>query len=211
MKKIVIFGASGKTGLLLTSEALAAGYEVIAYVRSAESVKLVHKNLKVVVGQLSDKETLTSVIRGSDACISTLGGASITKHSHEIMAGIDTIVSIMEAENVKRLIYLSSIGVGDSRNYMPQPIRFLVVDLMLRVPMADHNRNENRIANSQLQFTIVRPGGLTEGPKTDHLKHGSERIKLKGNSSVSRSNVAAFLLDQVTNTDYLNKMVWLRE
>lgn len=209
--KVVIFGASGKTGSLLTEKALAEGYEVFAYVRNAESVKLVHRNLKVVVGQLNEKEKLRSVISGSYACISTLGGASLTKHSREIREGIDNIVSIMEAENVKRMIYLSSMGAGDSRNYMPQPIRFLIVDLMLRIPMADHTINENRIARSQLQFTIVRPGGLTNGSITGHLKHGSESIKMKGNSSISRANVASFLLDQVKNTDYLNKSVWLRE
>jgi putative NADH-flavin reductase len=209
--KIVLFGASGKTGKLLTEDALASGYEVIAYVRNAESVKLVHKNLKVVAGQLNDKEKLTSVIRGADACISTLGGASLTKHSPEIRQGIDNIVSIMEAEKVKRMIYLSSIGVGDSRYYMAQPIRFLIVDLMLRVPMADHGINEKRIAESQLQYTIVRPGGLTDGAKTGNLKHGFESIKLKGNASISRANVAAFLLEQVENTAYLNKRVWLRE
>jgi putative NADH-flavin reductase len=209
--KVVIFGASGKTGSLLTEAALAAGYEVIAYVRRAESVTLVHQNLKVVAGQLSEKDKLTSVIHGADACISTLGGASLTKHSREIMEGIGNIVSIMEAEKVKRIIYLSSLGAGESRYYMPQPIRFLIVDLMLRVPMADHNTNENRITNSQLQYTIVRPGGLTDGAKTGPLKHGSESIKIKGNSSISRANVAAFILDQVVSTEYLNKRVWLRE
>jgi putative NADH-flavin reductase len=209
--KVVLFGASGKTGKLLTEAALASGYEVVAYVRKAESITLVHQNLKVVAGQLNDTEKLKSVISGADACISTLGGASLTKHSPEIRQGIDNIVSIMEAEKVKRIIYLSSIGVGDSRYYMAQPIRFLIVDLMLRVPMADHNINENRVANSQLQYTIVRPGGLTDGAKTSHLKHGSESIKLKGNTSISRSNVAAFLLEQVVNTEYLNKRVWLRQ
>jgi putative NADH-flavin reductase len=209
--KIVLFGASGKTGSLLTEAALAEGYEVVAYVRNAASVKSVHQNLQVVAGQLNEKDQLTSVIRGADACISTLGGASLTKHSRGIMEGIDNIVSIMEAEQVKRLIYLSSIGVGESRYYMPQPIRFLVVDLMLRVPMADHNVNETHITRSQLQYTIVRPGGLTDGPKTGNLKHGSESIKIKGNSSISRANVAAFLLEQVESKEYLNKGVWLRE
>ena len=205
--KVVLFGASGKTGTLLTEAALSAGYEVTAYVRNAASVKPVHPNLTIVEGQLNEKDKLAKAIRGADACISTLGGASLTKHSHGIMEGIDNIVSVMEAEQVKRLIYLSSIGVGESRFYMPQPIRFLIVDLMLRVPMADHNVNETRIASSQLQFTIVRPGGLTDGPVTGNLKHGSESIKIKGSSSISRANVAAFLLEQVVSKQYLNKGV----
>jgi putative NADH-flavin reductase len=209
--KIAVFGASGKTGSLLVDYALTSGHNVIAYVRKPESIKSDHPNLKVVAGYLSEKDKLKSVISGSDACISTLGGASLTKHSHEIIKGIDNIVSIMEEEKVKRFIYLSSFGAGDSRKYMPQPIRFLIADVMLHVPLADHNTNENRINQSQLNWTIVRPGGLTNGAKTDNLKHGCEMTKIKGSLSISRSNVAAFLLNQVTNKDYVNKNVWLHE
>ena len=209
--KIVVFGASGKTGSLLVHEALSAGHNVVAYVRKPESVKSDHPNLKVVAGYLNEKDKLKSVISGSDACISTLGGTSLTKHSHEIIEGIDNIVSIMEEEKVKRFIYLSSFGTGDSRKYMPQPVRFIIADIMLFVPLADHKTNESRIAKSQLNWTIVRPGGLTNGAKTDNLKHGCEMTKIKGSLSISRSSVAVFLLNQVTNKDYVNKSVWLHE
>jgi putative NADH-flavin reductase len=209
--KITVFGASGKTGSLLVDEALRSGHVVTAYVRKPESVKSEHPNLSVVAGYLNEKVKLKSVISGSDACISTLGGASLTKHSSEIIEGIDNIVTIMEEEKVMRLIYLSSFGAGDSRKYMPQPVRFLIADVMLIVPLADHNTNENRITKSQLNWTIVRPGGLNNGAKTDNLKHGSEMTKIKGSLSISRSNVAAFLLNQVTSKDYVNKNVWLHE
>jgi putative NADH-flavin reductase len=209
--KIVVFGASGKTGSLLVDEALKSGHNVIAYVRKPESIKSDHPNLKVVAGYLNEKEKLKSVISGSDACISTLGGASLTKHSPEIIEGINNIVSIMEEESVTRFIYLSSFGAGDSRKYMPQPIRFLIADIMLLVPLADHNTNESRITKSQLQWTIVRPGGLTDGAKTGNMKHGHVETKLKGSISISRSNVAVFLLNQVTSRDYVNKSVWLYE
>jgi putative NADH-flavin reductase len=196
---------------LLVHEALTSGHNVIAYVRKPESVKSDHPNLKVVAGILNEKDKLKSVISGSDVCISTLGGASLTKHSPEIIEGINNIVSIMEEESVTRFIYLSSFGAGDSRKYMPQPIRFLIADIMLTVPLADHNTNESRITKSQLNWTIVRPGGLTNGAKTDNLKHGCEMTKIKGSLSISRSSVAAFLLNQVTNKDYVNKSVWLHE
>jgi putative NADH-flavin reductase len=209
--KITVFGASGKTGSLLVDEALKSGHVVTAYVRKRESIKSDHPNLRVVEGYLNEKEKLKSVISGSDACISTLGGASLTKHSPEIIEGIDNIVSIMEEEKVMRFIYLSSFGTGDSHKYMPQPIRFLIADLMLRVPLADHNTNESRITRSQLLWTIVRPGGLTNGIKTGNLKHGYEMTKIKGSLSISRSNVAAFLLDQVTAKEYVKKNVWLHE
>jgi putative NADH-flavin reductase len=209
--KIVVFGASGKTGLLLVEEALASGHDVTAYVRKPESIKLDHPKLKIMVGQLNEIEKLKAAITGSDACISTLGGNSLIKHNPEIIQGIDNIVDMMEEENVLRFLYLSSFGAGESRNDMPQPLRFLIVDLMLRVPMSDHNTNERRIMGSKLQWTIVRPGGLTNGVKTGNTKHGYEKIKIKGNLSISRSNVAVFLLNQLTENDCINKCVWLHE
>jgi len=208
---IVVFGASGKTGSLLVKEALTSGIKVIAYVRTRESIKLNHPDLKVVVGQLTEKDKLRSAIINSDACISTLGGTSLTKHSYEFIDEIDNIVSIMEEEKVKRFVYMSSFGVGNSRKNMSQPARFLIVDLLLRVPLADHNTNESRIIKSKLLWTIVRPGGLTNDAKTGKLKHGFENIKMKGSSSISRSNIAAFLLDQVASKDYLNRSIWVHD
>lgn len=209
--KIVVFGASGKTGSLLVEQALNAGHEVVAYVRRPNSVTSANPKLQLVVGSLSDTEALKKAITGADACLSALGGGSLTKSNREVMEGISTIVSTMEASAVPRFIYLSSIGTGDSRNYMPQPIRFLIVDVMLRVPLADHTVNEKRIAASSLQWTVVRPGGLSDGPLTGNLKHGCEKTKLTGNATISRANVAAFMLAQLSDADYVNKYVWLHE
>jgi putative NADH-flavin reductase len=208
---IVIFGASGKTGTLMVNQALELGHQVTAYIRRTNSLEIKHPNLKIIVGNLNDTEKLKEAITGADACLSTLGGASLTKHAYEITSGIDLIVTLMEQERVSRFIYLSSIGVGDSRFYMVQPVRFIVCDLLLRIPFADHNTNEQRLAKSKLQYTLVRPGGLTDGPKTGNLKHGSEKIITKGNPKISRANVAAFMLEQLTNSNYVNKGVWLYE
>jgi putative NADH-flavin reductase len=207
--KVVIFGANGKTGTLLTEQALAKGHLVTAYIRRAGTLVQQHPNLKTVIGNLNDTAKLKEAIAGSDACISALGGGSITKHANEIKAGIDNIVSVMEQENVKRFIYLSSMGAGESRKIMRPLIRFFIADLMLRIPLADHTANEQRIAKSRLQWTLVRPGGLNDGPKTGRLKHGKTNEVLKGNPQISRSNVASFMLEQLTDTTYSNTGVWL--
>jgi len=135
----------------------------------------------------------------------------LTKHATEIIAGIDRIVTTMEQNGVNRFIYLSSGGAGDSRYNMVQPVRFIVADLLLRVPLADHNANEQRIMKSSLKWTLVRPGSLTEGPLTGNLKHGSEKHIMKGNPKTSRANLASFMLDQITNPTYIKKGVWLHE
>ncbi len=209
--KIVIFGANGKTGILLTEQALAAEHTVTAYIRRKGAHVQQHSNLRIVTGNLSDTEKIKEAIAGSDAVISTLGGGSLTKHSPEIIAGINHIVSIMEHVKVERFIYLSSIGAGNSRNLMSPVIRFFITYIMLRVPLADHSANENRLEKSTLKWTIVRPGGLTDEPKTGNLLHGSDNKMLKGSPKISRANVASFMLNQLTDNTYINKGVWLYE
>ena len=208
--KIVVFGATGKTGSLLVEQALAKGHDVTVYVRSAQSVKTENPKLKIVVGNLSETLKLKDVLAGAEAAFSTLGGNSLTKRSPELVSGIDSIVSTLEQEVVPRFIYLSSFGAGDSKKLMPSILKFFMVDLFLRIPLADHNLNEQRIMNSKLQWTIVRPGGLTDGPLTGSLFHGTEAFK-QGKTSISRADVAAFMLNQLDDKSYLKKGVWLFE
>ena len=209
--KIVIFGANGKTGSLLTKQALELGHHVIAYVRKANSVSYNHPNLKVIVGDLNDQQKLKTAITGADACISALGGSSLTHRSPEIIAGIIDIITTMEQAKVHRLIYLSSIGAGESRFLMSKMAHFFIAGIFLRIPLADHNTNEERIAGSNLQWTVIRPGRLNDGPKTDEINHGTDIIPMGGNRSISRANVAAFILKQLINERSFDKYIWLYE
>jgi len=209
--KVVIFGANGKTGILLVEQALAKGYQVVAYVRRPESIMIENPKLKIVVGNLNEPLKMKDTISGADACISALGGGSLTKHSIEIINGIKNIISIMEITNVHRLIYLSSLGANESRYLIPQPLRFVLTNLFLRVTLADHNTNEDNIRKSRLQWTILRPGGLTNGQLTGDLRHGAENSKIKGSTSISRANVASFMIQQLTDTSYHQRAVWLSE
>jgi putative NADH-flavin reductase len=188
---------------------LAKDYQVIAYIRRAGSLALQHPNLKIIVGNLNESVKIKEAIAGSDIVISALGGRSLTRHSREIITGIDQIINHLEHEGVKRFIYLSSLGAGDSRYLMSILIRFFIAGLMLRVPLADHTINEQRIAKSKLQWTIVRPAGLTNGPRTGRLKHGTEKKVLKGSLEISRANVASFILEQLSDNRYINSSVWV--
>jgi putative NADH-flavin reductase len=207
--KVVIFGANGKTGLLLVEQALAMGHQVIAYVRRPRTILIENPKLKIVVGNLNEPLKMKDAVMGADACVSTLGGKSLTKHSPEITNGIKNIISVLEIARVTRFVYLSSLGAGDSITLIPQPLRFLLSKILLRVPLADHNTNEENIKKSNLKWTIVRPGSLTDGLLTGDLKYGYDKTKYKGTSPISRANVASFILQQLSDTTYHRKAVWL--
>jgi putative NADH-flavin reductase len=209
--KVVIFGASGKTGLVLVQQALEKGFEVIAFIRRPESITQKHPKFKIIVGNLNEGAKLKEAIAGADACISTLGGSSLTKRSIAITSGIQDIIQIAEEAGVKRFIYLSSWGAGESKKYMNIVARKLIADFFLRVPLADHNENEQNISKSKLDWTILRPGSLTDGEITDHLHFSDENIKLKGNPSISRKSLASFIIKQIEDTSYINKAVWIHQ
>jgi putative NADH-flavin reductase len=207
---ITIFGASGRTGQQLVSQALDRGHQVTAYMRRPEALTIPHPGLRVITGTLNEPDKLREAISGAEACLSALGGNSLRKRSTEFTTGMDRIVSLTEQEGVPRLVYLSSVGAGESRSYLPQPFRFLIADMMLRVPLADHTLNEQRIAGSKLQWTVVRPGGLGDGPITGKITHGCGKTVFKSNATISRADVASFMLDQLSETTYVNKAVWLK-
>jgi putative NADH-flavin reductase len=207
--KLVVFGASGQTGRLLVQQALDRGHEVTAYVRKEGSFTDENPNLRVVVGELDNFTQLLEAITGADVCLSTLGGGSLSKRSSELTGGIENIVTVMEQTGVGRFIYLSSIGAGESRYFMGPLIRLFIVGILLRIPLADHTANEKHIHSGKLNWTFVRPVGLSNGEKTGKYRHGSEFMKLTGNSQISRADVAAFMLDQVTSETYIKKGAWL--
>ena len=207
--KIVIFGASGRTGKLLVSMCIQAGHHVVAYVRNQDSIVKKHENLHIVVGQLNEIDKLRNAISGADACISTLGGSSLTKPTLEFTQGVRNVIQVMEDEKVNRFVYMSSLGVGESKKIMAPIVRFFVVDLLLRVPFADHAFNESKIIASKLDWTIVRPGGLRDESSAPSLRYGTRNEAIKGNLRVSRLDVAKFLLEQVTDNQFSKKSVWL--
>jgi putative NADH-flavin reductase len=209
--KITVFGASGKTGLEVVKKALSQGFWVSAYVRRENALALQDPNLDIIVGNLDEKEKISELIKGSEACISTLGGSSLKKPAPEVRNGIALILDIMKEQKVARFIYLSSLGAGESRYYMGRIARFLVADLFLKVPIADHNINEDQIKNSDLDWTILRPGGLSNEAEGGEIKSGSSKIIFKGNPKISRANVAAFIIDELKESRYSKQAVWLYE
>jgi putative NADH-flavin reductase len=209
--RIVIFGASGRTGQLLIDQATEAGHEIIAYVRRESAIVENKKGVKYFVGELNSISQLHAALKGVDVCISVLGGKSLQKHNHQFTLGIQNIIKVLEKEKVSRFIYLSSLGVGESRQMMPPLVGFLVADVLLRIPIADHEKNESNIRMSNLNWTIVRPGSLTNGPLAPISHSDDTDIKMRGSARVSRASVAAFILNHINNEKYTKKAVWIHE
>jgi putative NADH-flavin reductase len=206
--KLVVFGSTGSTGRQIVQRALADGHEVTAFARKPESFDLEHPKLKVVQGDALDVAAVERAVRGQDAVVSALGTPASTRTKVR-SEGTGNIVRAMERAGVRRLISLSSLGIGDSRPMLPLVYRFFLVPFFLRQGFAEHELQEQRIRRSDTDWTIVRPGAYTNGGLTQAYRHGLAGKDHEIKAKVSRADVADFVVSQLVETLYLRKAPWL--
>ena len=200
--KIIVFGATGTVGRRIVDRALLQGHDVTAFARRAASVALDHPRLTVVEGDVLEAVDVTAAIAGRDAVIVALGaGRNGTVRS----VGTQHVVDAMKQLGVRRLIVQSTLGAGDSRPALNFWWRRIMFGLLLRPAYADHQRQEEIVAASGLDWTLVRPSAFTDGPATNRYQHGFAPT-LKGLAlKISRADVAGFMLRQLTDQTYLGR------
>jgi putative NADH-flavin reductase len=206
--KLLIIGATGGTGTQVVQQALQQGITVTAFVRRPGKLKITHTNLKVVQGNVLQQSSINKIIVGHDAVICCLG-APATKAGNLRSAGTKNIINAMQQNEVSRLICQTSLGFGDSEIVLrntPWFFKKIIVPYLLKSTFADHLLQENFIQQSKLNWTIVRPGTMTNGKFTGNYQHGfsysDEKLKVK----ISRADVADFLIQQVSSTQYQKKV-----
>lgn len=186
---VVVLGAAGRTGRLVVEQAVAAGHSVTALVRSPEKLTLRHPKLRVVVGDATDPSALSRSLEGADVVISALGSRrSVIADSSR------ALVEAAHGTGVSRVVILSSWLV--QRDHMSAVARALT-GIAMRSVVADKAAGEQLIRDSDLDWTIVYPSVLTDGPAVGSvvLPEGATR----GISErISRADVAAWLLHAAT-------------
>jgi putative NADH-flavin reductase len=202
--KLLIFGSTGGTGLELLKQALEHGHYVTAFARNpAKSDDIKHADLKVVRGDVLDLQAVETAISDQEAVLSAIGaGAGRTTLRED---GTRIIVETMERVGVKRFISQSSLGVGDSRANLGSVTKYIVVPFFLRHAFADHEKQEEIIRKSSLDWIIVRPPHLNDGPRTGTYKHGFSPTNRGIEGKSSRADVADFMLKQLTDDTYFHK------
>ena len=200
--QIAVFGATGGTGQQVVQQALAAGHSVTALVRDPSRLAAQDERLTVVEGDVLDRAKVDETVSGADAVIVSLGNTS-SNPDYIVSRGTEVIVDAMTAAGIPmRLIVVSSLGVGESRDQVPFAFKMLM-NTVLKKAMDDKERQEALVKASGFDWIIVRPGGLTNGPATGSYKAGVD-VKLTA-GQVSRADVAAFVLLQLDDDTYLHQ------
>lgn len=200
--RIAVFGATGGTGRQVVQQAIAAGDQVVALVRDPAKLPIENANLSLVAGNVLDVAKVEETLQDVDAVVVSLGNTD-NNPDYVVSQGTQVIVDAMtRLGQPKRIVVVSSLGVGDSKDQVSFAFKMLMKSV-LRKPMEDKERQEALIKASALDWTIVRPGGLTDGPATGSYKSGLDPEI--GAGQVSRADVAAFVLQQLTDSIYLHK------
>jgi uncharacterized protein YbjT (DUF2867 family) len=202
--KILILGATGPTGRLIVTQALARGYDVTALVRSPEKAGDL-EGAKLIVGDARDKNALRQALKGRNAVISALGTqASPFREVTLLSTATRALVNAMKAEQVSRLVCITGIGAGDSAGHGGFLFDKLIFPLILSKVYADKNRQEAIVRDSGLDWVLVRPTVLNNKAGGAPVRALTDLSGFDG-GTISRADVAGFVLDQ------LHQDRWLRQ
>ena len=151
-----------------------------------------------------DSDAVEQAIHGQDAVVCVLGsGKKLTGTVRS--EGTHQIIQAMEATGVRRLICQSTLGTGDSWGSLNFYWKYIMFGFILRHVFADHEKQESYVRQSQLDWTIVRPGAFLDGKRTGHYRHGFPGTDKSSHLKISRADVADFILKQLNDKTYLHQ------
>jgi uncharacterized protein YbjT (DUF2867 family) len=208
--RICILGASRGTGAEAVRTALDRGHDVTAFARSPDKLVLEHPKLTRLKGDFHSRESVDGAIRGQDAVIITASSTSLRGFKEKpryFSEGTGYAIEAMNAHGVRRLVVLSALGTGESRQLMNFVVQKLVIAFLLRAPFEDHERQERLVKDSGLDWVIARPGRLSNGPARKKYVKTSAIVPVP--SSISRADVADFLVTAADTDAWVHQAVQL--
>lgn len=214
--QVAIFGASGATGRLLTAGAVERGHTVTALVRRPVEFPLRdHAGVTVLEGSPFSGSDVSRTIAGADVVMSALGTRSPFEKGYVLERAVPFIVSAMEDGPVKRLIVLGSAGalaasLDKQAAWRRWVVEKIVYRTFLKYPVASQVFQYRALAASTLEWTMVMPPMLTNGPARGSYRVDADALP-RGGSQISRADVASFMLDQLASPEYTRRGVYLSQ
>jgi len=202
--KVAILGPTGATGRQLVAQALAAGHEVVAFARRATAIQP-QPRLSVISGSTEDARALEPAIAGSDAVLCALGGRPWRRTENVCSTAARHFVPLMQRHGVRRIVAISTFGAAETRSQVGWIARNVLFGLVLRSEVADKEAMEEILSASDLDWTVVRVGLLTDASPRG-VWRAADDGSIRGMGKIARGDVAAFMLAQLGSELWVRRM-----
>lgn len=203
--KIVVFGASRGVGRKVVEQALQAGHQVTAFVRTPSTFNLQHTNLTVCQGDSMDAAAVERAVAGQDAVVSALGPTRPPVPGM-METSAKNIVAAMKKHGVRRLVSTTGAGVRQPED-KPKLADHLIgglLKLLAKEVLLDSAANVSVIQNSGLDWTVVRYPRLNDGDHTRNYRVGY--VSKESGTQLSRADGADFVLKELAEKNWLRKL-----
>jgi uncharacterized protein YbjT (DUF2867 family) len=211
-RKILLLGATGRTGQHVLHQAIDMGYQVHVLVRDQNRLPLLHEKLWVFEGDTRIERDLKLAMEGCDAVISCLNisrksdfpWSPLRTPEDFVSSTIKNVISCCKGMEINRLIAISAWGVAESRAFIPGWFGWLIDNSNLSAAYLEHERQEALIRSSPLDWTLVRPVALTNCQKSKAVKVLGQNQK--PSLTISRKDTAKFLLDALEDEGFFRSI-----
>jgi len=202
--KLTVFGSSGRTGVPLVEQALAADHDVTAFVRDRSTLPVEHERLAVVEGDVYTGEGVREAVAGADAVLSVLGQTDSGPNDLLTVAG-EHVMDAMAAEGVERYVTLVGAGVrmeGESRSLFGR-VMGMMLKLLAKEVLEDSEDHVEDVRSRDLRWTVLRVPRLSEDEPRGEYRVGDVE---PGRKAVARADVAEFMLRVVEEDSYVGEL-----
>jgi putative NADH-flavin reductase len=196
--KVLVIGGTRGTGREVVAVAHAAGHELTLPVTG----------VRVVVGDAGDADDIERAVAGQDAVVWTVGVRPTWRPVHLFSRSTQFLLAAMAKHGVRRLICVTGIGAGDSRGHGGFLYDRIIQPLFMKSVYEDKDRQEAMLRASDLDWTIVRPGTLTNGPATGLARALTDLTGVAA-GRISRADVAAFIVEHLQTGEFRRTAVLL--
>ncbi len=216
-EKILILGASGRTGKELCRQALQRGWRVNVLVRQPARFSFSHPQLEIYEGSPADEQALNKAMQN---CVAILSALNISRKSDFpwsalrtpadfLSATMERILRLAPQHHINRIVFTSAWGVAETRRDIPAWFRWFIEHSNIGVAYQDHEKQEQLAEASNLRWTAVRPVGLLNG-KGGKKVHVALDNSIKPRITIRRSDLAGFMLDVLEKDSYVRQkpVVW---
>jgi putative NADH-flavin reductase len=201
---LLILGASRGIGLQLLQQSLQAGHVITAVARHVQDLASQPERLRTISGDILDAGMIREAMAGQEAVCLTIGVGVTFKPVTVFSQGTKNVLAAMAEHGVRRLICITGIGAGDSKGHGGFLYDRIFRPLLLKTIYEDKDRQEALIKASATDWTIVRPGFLTNGPLTGKYQVLTDVSGVTA-GKISRADVAHFLLAELSANRYLGQ------